>query len=56
MIVHLMSVDRHLVELKDLSLLVGQGSMAGAWINAPESKTSRAFPNSNASASLGCKT
>ncbi len=56
MIVHLMSVDRHLLELKDLSLLVGQSSMVGAWINASDRRTSRAFPNSNASASLGCKT
>jgi hypothetical protein len=49
-------VDRRILDLKDLSLLVGQGYVAGAWINAPESKTSRAFSNSNTPASLGCKT
>ena len=54
MTIHLMPVDRHFLELKGLSLLVGQGSMAGAWVNAPDSRTSRAFPNSNTSASLGC--
>ena len=40
MIIHAMSVDRRILELKGLSLLVGPGCVAGAWINAPDSKSS----------------
>jgi hypothetical protein len=56
MTIHAKSVDRRVLNPKDLSLLVGQGYVADTWINAPDSKTSRAFSNSNTSASLGCKT
>jgi hypothetical protein len=56
MSIHAKSVDRSVLELKDLSLLVGRGYVASVWINAPDSKASRAFSNSNTPAPLGCKT
>ena len=56
MTIHAKSVDRRVLELKDLSLPVGRGYVASAWIKAPDCKAPRAFSNSNTSASLGCKT
>jgi succinate-semialdehyde dehydrogenase/glutarate-semialdehyde dehydrogenase len=38
MTIHAKSVDRSVLELKNLSLLVGRGYVASVWINAPDSK------------------
>jgi succinate-semialdehyde dehydrogenase / glutarate-semialdehyde dehydrogenase len=41
MTVHAKPVERCVLALKVPSLLVGQAYVAGAWIDAPNSKTSR---------------
>ena len=55
MTVHAKPVERCVLALKTPSLLVGQAYVAGAWIDAPNGKTSRASSNSNTFASPGCK-
>ncbi|QRM33804.1 hypothetical protein [Microvirga sp. VF16] len=54
MTVHAKPVERCVLALETLSLLVEQAYVAGAWIAAPDGKTSRTSSNSNTSASLGC--
>ena len=53
MTVHAKPVERCVLALKVPSSLVGQAYVAGAWIDAPNSKTLRVSSNSNTSASLG---
>ena len=39
MTAHQRPVERRALDLRDPSLLVGQGYVAGEWINAPDGKT-----------------